>query len=70
MNFIDSFYREFKQVPMQVYQVEQMYRLGHLTSDEAQELAFNLDMDMYRKSELCSVERLYGLIRKRGINNV
>lgn len=65
MNFIDSFYREFKQVPMQVYQVEQMYRLGHLTSDEAQELVFNLNLEMYLGDRLPSVGELQEFIKHR-----
>jgi hypothetical protein len=65
MNFVDSFYREFKQVPMQVYQVEQMYRLGHLTADDAQELVFNLNLAMYLGDRLSSVGELQSLIEHR-----
>lgn len=65
MNFVDSFYREFKQVPMQVYQVEQMYRLGQLTADDAQELVFNLNLEMYLGDRLSSVGELQAFIEYR-----
>lgn len=65
MNFVDSFYREFKQVPTQVYQVEQMYRLGHLTEDDAQELVFNLNLEMYLGDRLSSVGELQEFIKHR-----
>ena len=65
MNFADSFYQEFRQVPMQIYQVEQMFMLGQITADDAYELAFNLNMDMYRGCDLPEVKELQMLIEHR-----
>lgn len=62
MNLVESFYQEFKEIPVQIYQVDQMLMLGHLTEDEAQELVFNLNMDMYRGSKLPDVEKLQAAI--------
>ena len=60
-----SFYKEFKQVPAQVYQLDQMIMLGHLTDGEALEIAFNLNMDMFRGNKLPSVEYLQTLLKAR-----
>ena len=62
MNLVESFYQEFKEILVQIYQVDQMLMLGHLTEDEAQELVFNLNMDMYRGSKLPDVEKLQAAI--------
>lgn len=41
------FYDEFKEVPAEIYQVDQMVAMGHLTEEEARERAFRVNMDYY-----------------------
>lgn len=51
------FYDEFKEVPLEIYQIDQidqMVLMGHLTEKEAQERAFYVNIDYYL----------------RGVNNV
>ena len=51
---LDFFYDEFKEVPLEIYQIDQMVLMGHLTEKEAQERAFYVNIDYYL----------------RGVNNV
>ena len=48
------FYDEFKEVALEIYQIDQMVLMGHLTEKEAQERAFYVNIDYYL----------------RGVNNV
>lgn len=48
------FYDEFKEVPLEIYQIDQMVLMRHLTEKEAQERAFYVNIDYYL----------------RGVNNV